>query len=94
MNNKLNQFMSFLGFNEDEIVELIERCPGLQVRNVDNIINSTLVLTSCGFPRSELHSLITINPNFLLGEPEHIKKVVSTIKGDIVKTLFENPYII
>ena len=92
--NKLIEFLLFLGLDNIEIEEVIDSCPGLLIKNINIIMENVAVLTTNGFPRSEIPSLIMLNPNFLLGEPSHIKKVVSTIKGDIVKTLFENPYII
>ena len=92
--NKLHDFFSYLGFDEDEIAEILLSCPGLKIRNVDTVIKCASTLTALGFPRSELYTLITLNPNFLLGEPEHIRKVVSSIDGDIIETILKNPYII
>ena len=94
MNYNLEKFLNFLEFDKDEIDELIKVCPGLKIKNNETVIKCVTTLTAYGFPRSELKNLILLNPHFLLGNPEHINRVLNSINGDIVKILFENPHII
>ena len=94
MNNKLIEFLYFIGLEESEIEELVESCPGLKIRKFESIVRCAAAVTANGFPKSELPSLIKLNPNFLLGKPEHISQFLSHITGDIRMELLKNPYII
>ena len=94
VNNKLYEFLSYLGLEDEQINFLFTNFTGLLCRDFDTIVKCVATVTAYGFPKSEIPELIMLNPNFLLNNPQTIAKNLSLIKNDIEYTLLTNPYII
>lgn len=94
VNNKLYEFLSFLGLEDDEINLLFNNFPGLLSRDFNSIMKCVAIVTAYGFPKTELSELIMLNPSFMLNDPEKIAKTLASIKDDIEFVLLSNPHII
>ena len=94
VNNKLYEFLSFLGIEDDQINFIFNNFSGLLSRDFNSIMKCVATVTAYGFPKSELSELIMLNPNFMLNEPEKIARTLASINDDIEFVLLSNPHII
>ena len=92
--NNLHDLFSFIGLEDDDILTLLENNQGLYIKDINNIMKCIATVTSLGFPKSELSTLINANPTFLLSEPKIIRKKLLEVTGNIEIELLKNPYLI
>jgi hypothetical protein len=94
MDKKLITIFNEFGIMGDEIENLIQLCPGLQIVDASKVYKCINILINAGFPKDDVSSLIYINPSFMMYQPVDLDEKLKSIGGDIEEKLKNDPFII
>lgn len=94
MDTSLKNFLNKLTIENDEINDLINICPGLDIIDVNRAKNNVKSVVDAGFPLIDISSIIYVNPGFLCNNPENTRERILSIDGDIEETLKNDPYLL
>lgn len=93
MNNVYNILTSY-GLSNEEIDEIIDFCPALDIVDAERILKNIAILEQFGYPSEDMDTYILTNPKFLIYAPQELIKKLSSLGGDIEEKLKNNPYLI
>ncbi len=94
MERKLVSFLKKLSIEKDEIDNLVQLCPGLDLISDTRAKANVKIVVDAGFPIFDVSNIIYSNPSFLLHDPQDLQKIIDLIDGDIETELKNNPFLI
>ena len=94
MDKKLKNYLLKLGFDDDEIEQLCNQVPGLEIIDSERAFKNIATVVAFGYPEVDIDGLIFSNPGFLCNDPDDLAKTLSSLAGDIEELLKNNPFLI
>ncbi len=94
MDKKLKNYLLKLGFADDEIEQLCQQAPGLEIIDSERAFKNIAIVISYGYPKVDIDSLIFSNPGFLCNAPDDLDKTLKSFDGEIEDLLKSDPFLI
>ncbi len=94
MDCSLKQLLKEYGVEEVFFEEILDMCPGLDIVDTEKVLKNLTILVNFGYPKTDIGTLIILNPKFLVYNPKIFIQKLSMISGNIEEEIKKNPYII
>ena len=94
MDKKLKSYLLKLGFIDDDIRELCNQVPGLEIIDSERAFKNIATVVAYGYPEIDIDSLIFSNPGFLCNDPDDLNETLKSLNGEIEDLLKSNPFLI
>ena len=94
LDGKLKYYLTSLGFETEDIENLIELCPALVDIDFEFAFANIQSVAKHGFPIEDIDGIIATNPAFLTADNQTLEKDLNAISGDIEEALKNDPFLI
>jgi len=94
LDEKLKYYFITLGFEKEDIENLISICPALVDIDYDFAMNNIMAVVKKGFPVEDIDAIIAANPAFLTADNQTLVADLAAISGDIEQALKDDPFLI
>ena len=94
LDDKLKYYLNSLGFENEDIENLLNICPALADIDFDFAFKNIYSVVQKGYPIEEIDSIIAVNPAFLTADNKTLEKDLKAISGNIEEALKNDPFLI
>ena len=94
LDGKLKYYLISLGFETEDIENLLELCPALADIDFEFAFANIQSVVKKGYPIEDIDAIIAVNPAFLTADNKTLEKDLSALSGDIEEVLKKDPFLI
>ena len=94
LDEKLKYYLLTLGFEKEDIENLISICPALVDIDYDFAMDNIMTVAKKGFPIEDIDAIIAVNPAFLVADKQMLVSNLNAISGNIEQALKDDPFLI
>lgn len=94
MEQKLHDLLIKIGLLNEDIEFLRTLCPGIDYVSYERASKNLASVINAGYPQTDIDSLIAVNPNFLLNDPEVTRQKLANLDDKVEELLKDNPELI
>lgn len=94
LDGKLKYYLTSLGFENEDIENLLELCPALVDIDFEFAFENIQSVAKYGYPIEDIDAIIAANPAFLTADNKTLEKDLKAISGDVEEALKKDPFLI